>query len=129
MIRLKDLMIGDLVYQIFYTDTERKDIFHVDVDVLRDIEEGNYKATYEPIPLTEEILENNGFSRNTYMTLNIDESTTIAVCVNSKCSLETPVYADTKLWRYCFPHITYVHELQHILRMLKFDNLAFNLKI
>lgn len=127
---IKDLMVDDLVYQIFYTDPERKEIFHVDVDVLRDIEEGNYKVTYEPIPLTKGILEKNGFSDGTYMRLNLDETTTIAVCVNSKCTVvSVPVYVYTNIWQYCFPPITYVHELQHILRMLKFNNLAYNLKI
>lgn len=127
---IKDLMIGDLVHHIFYIDPERKDVFHVDVDVLRDIEEGNYKATYEPIPLTKEILEKNGFSDDTYMRLNLDENTSIVVCVDSKCSVvSVPVYVYTKIWHYCFPPITYVHELQHILRMLKFDDLAYNLKI
>lgn len=123
----RDFMLGDLVYHKFYTDPERKDVFHVDVDVLRDIEEGNFKVSYEPIPLTKKILELNGFLDNTYMRLELDENTSIAVCICS--TIPIPVYVDTELWHYCFPPITYVHELQHILRKLKFDDLAYNLKI
>ncbi|MCQ2257871.1 MAG: hypothetical protein MJZ41_07760 [Bacteroidaceae bacterium] len=93
----------------------------------------------EPIPLTEEILKANGFTRNgmfmskcwndsdiIYANGSFDNHIDISTCGND-CHSE---YLNIRL-----PHIGfgmpmyYVHELQHALRLFALDKLADNFKI
>ncbi len=76
-----------------------------------------------PIPLTEEILEKNGFHEGCYKWCDVN-GIMIEVCLMQ----DIPMYVRAE-WNYCFPHPYYVHELQHILRLCELRDLADNLKI
>lgn len=132
-----ELMIGDWVLTL---DSTHKEKVFAQVDA---IEEGKRSILVtrgcsnwfvdidwiEPIPLTAEILERNGFElRNGFFYHRIDDK---------------PHHYDFKLenggvftsegytLQCCIYHLTirYVHELQHALRVCRLDELADNFKL
>lgn len=74
----------------------------------------------EPIPLTAEILEKNGFEFD-------DESSSWAVCERYL------LHGHKAMWSVVFGDelvpVNYVHELQHALRLCGLDYIADNFKI
>ena len=121
-----DLMIGDQV--------RIKE--HLDYDKVREIamdEKLQWYISYacsmtlfrvyefEPVPITREILEKNGWKcKGDYMILNIGDNTLYWV-ENLDCGL----YKN----KYNMCTCKYVHQLQHALRLCGFDTLADTFKI
>ena len=74
----------------------------------------------EPVPLTEEILEKNGFELNVLHKKGV-------------CKIELligfPFYVTIKGGSYTFPAPTSVHELQNTLRLCGLNDIADNFKI
>ena len=121
-----DLMIGDWVGRVF--DDKRIIEDYRQVDWIRTGEIGmRYCKVWsigciEPIPLTPEILEKNGWKETEYWHEYKDGNTII------QCSLH-------KIWGIIneieIEHFKceYVHQLQHLLRLCGLDELANNFKI
>ena len=137
-----ELMIGDWVGRVF----DDKRIDYRQVDWIRTGEIGmRYQKVWaigciEPIPLTTEILEKNGFyDRNTQWYYKRFGS---YVCFDIAISL---VYKDIEVSKVCgagtdceeveygssivFGNDICVHNLQHVLRLCGLDELADNFKI
>ena len=121
-----DLMIGDWVGRVF--DDKRIIEDYRQVDWIRTGEIGmRYCKVWsigciEPIPLTPEILEKNGWKETEYWHEYKNGNTII------QCSLH-------KIWGIIneieIEHFKceYVHQLQHLLRLCGLDELANNFKI
>ena len=121
-----DLMIGDWVGKVF--DDKRIIEDYRQVDWIRTGEIGmRYCKVWsigciEPIPLTPEILEKNGWKETEYWHEYKDGNTII------QCSLH-------KIWGIIneieIEHFKceYVHQLQHLLRLCGLDELADNFKV
>ena len=118
-----DLMIGDWVERIF----DDKRIDYRQVDWIRTGEIGmRYQKVWaigciEPIPLTPEILEKNGWNHsNRLMITRIDDN---------------DFYWSEELGRILYKNqynmcdCKYVHNLQHALRLCGFNKLADNFKV
>lgn len=138
-----ELMIGDLVIKD-YNIIRVKEILSFGADNARNINgewiigedcnmicEDNISIDYiEPIPLTEEILEKNGFERSTtiyfhtaykYSDPNLPMYVGIAT-PNEEIGFH---FSFDNFGYFCH----YVHELQHYIRIHGFEELADNLKI
>ena len=122
MIDVLQLMIGDWVYNSYhrkYIQWSYGEMF---------CPNGNpvIGKDLQPIPLTPEILEKNGFNFcNSSEYDNIREGWMIC----DKCELSV---IDGKYYQYmydCDIPVKYVHELQHALRLMGLNDLADNLKI
>lgn len=91
--------------------------------------EHSFKSVYiKPIPLTTDILTNNGFIQDTIgsgLILNIDNSENLYVRYNGECR---NVEISNNMYNISCP-IKYVHELQHALRLCGLSELAENLKV
>lgn len=95
--------------------------------------EYSFKSEYiKPIPLTTDILTNNGFTQDTIgsgLILHIDNSENLYVLVNYRHNGECRnVEISNKMYNLLCP-IQYVHELQHALRLCGLSELAENLKV
>lgn len=114
----KELMIGDIVRLVYRVGTF---VSKVNLENLIDNREGIME--YEPIPLTAEILEKNGFrtngTSNEYQ-LDMDAHT---IFYNKKHSLLIIELCGRTCFEYC---IANVHELQHALRLCGLTDLADN---
>lgn len=86
----------------------------------------------KPVPLTTDILTNNGFTQDTIgsgLILHIDNSENLYVLVNYRYNGECRnVEISNNMYNISCP-IKYVHELQHALRLCGLSELADNLKI
>lgn len=86
----------------------------------------------KPVPLTTDILINNGFGQDTIgsgLILHIDNSENLYVLVNYRYNGECRnVEISNRMYNLSRP-IRYVHELQHALRLCGLSELADNLKI
>lgn len=118
-----ELMIGDFVktyhgYEIV-SDIYTNSIFTKDgLWEGEEFEDGEF----EPIPLTAEILENNGWHWNSiFMELDADANTQFSWANGCGAVLFK------NGWHHC--DCEYVHTLQHALRLCGFDELADNFKI
>ena len=123
--KAEDLMIGDWVlfagskYQI------RKEDFSANYD-------------FEPIPLTEEILKKNGFKNDVIAQKSIiaegaSNFSVILISEDNRITLNNideylnsfnkwNIHIDTEDMRtMCTAEITYVHELQHLLKLCKIE--------
>ena len=103
--KAKDLMIGDWVYNPF-TRKKLRLTFGRDIDLAEEL-------CLEPIPLTAEILEKNGFDMDDY-TVHFKE--------DEHYMLELVFEDDELKWtincnEYTIMNFEYVHELQHALRL------------
>lgn len=72
----------------------------------------------EPIPLTPEILEANGFTRYSVVHFNLQQWV-----LNEGNGCRVSLYQDVKSGKWAIKDfwIDYVHELQHILRLCKIE--------
>lgn len=134
-------MIGDLVYY------EGKPLRILGIDnysscnVILDMgkrwydEETVDERAIEPIPLTEEILKVNGWKKNDpnwpstlRMSYKKEEHSFTLSCWMQKGKWDMYIHAsgDMELNRF---HPSYVHELQHALRMIGLNELADNFKV
>lgn len=126
-IRVTDLMVGDFVLhdgKVIRVDAvhKRKIGYHKTKDKLTWL----FSGQFEPIQLTHEILEKNGFEREGVIVSlyeGIDHRVTIhddKEYMNS--NNEWYVHVDSE--DFCSIancELTYVHELQHLLRLCKID--------
>ena len=126
-IRVTDLMVGDLVLhdgKVIRVDAvhKRKIGYHKTKDKLTWL----FCGQFEPIPLTPEILEKNGFERE-----NLITSYNHYTGIDNRVSLNDDFYYvnSRNMWHvhidsedYCTIancELTYLHELQHLLRLCK----------
>lgn len=137
-----DLMIGDWVGRVF--DDKRIIEDYRQVDWIRTGEIGmRYRKVWsigciEPIPLTPEILEKNGFERSVLIPSkfyrNIDNERLI-FCPHSSCYDLGYVHwnesndADIMHRLEVQQPIMYIHQMQHALRLCGLDELADNFKV
>lgn len=132
---IKELQIGDWLYSIIFNQTQQKKPIKV-VGIRTDCDDpliqGNDTdvwyclETYEPIPLTEEILIQNGFSvfsvESKYTTLRDVHNISCAYCKESKEWLVGAGPSGSIKKRFVDAScIKYIHELQHILRLCGID--------
>lgn len=128
--KAEDLMIGDWVCY----DGDENHECPVRIDAINTEEagvEGDYYDVWEPILLTPEILEKNGFKKEThfidwkdrtlykvgydmYIIMNYYEDDNFTLCNIYDDSDEGAVVID-------ITSINYVHELQHALKLCKID--------
>lgn len=125
--KASELMVGDLVLhdgKVIRVDAvhKRKIGYHKTKDKLTWL----FSGQFEPIPLTPEILEKNGFEKKGviklyYLYAGIDHRVTIhddKEFINS----DNEWYVHVGNEDYCtiaMSELTYLHELQHILRLCK----------
>lgn len=136
--KANELMIGDQVYLVkdYFKDSfkiKRKEILKIDALDLHRISDGLLEV--EPIPLTVEILEKNGFKGEGYLILELDEFSYLEYYpFEGRLRKiwhgidEWNNHSDTKDITFkC--HCKYVHKLQHALRLCGLNEIADNLKI
>ncbi len=116
--KANELMIGDLVLDTRTNRPLRVNPFMAEIEV----------PEWQPIPLTSEILEKNGFEKAEniqlyYYYLGIDDRVSLHDYVYDINSSNTwHVHIDSEDYRSIAScELTYVHELQHILRLCKID--------
>ena len=107
--RAKDLMIGDWVYDIIlqgYTKVEVLTLSGIKGTIHDNVW---HEKTFEPIPLTPEILEKNGFGEQRFERMSVWSI------------LGFSIELDFSTWKYYWANgdveISSVHELQHALRL------------
>lgn len=131
----KDLMVGNWV--ICYHPSRLKSFEKVSVGLLHTMQEQEYGhikedsplfRIVEPIPLTPEILEKNGFERENLITsynhyIGIDNRVSFnddSYCMNSRNMWIVHIDSED----YCTIancELTYLHELQHLLKLCRID--------
>ena len=127
-LKVTDIMVGDWVRVISAEPNTYRRPFYQIITVEKMMMIRNRRMVVEPIPLTPEILEKNGFEREPFVT-HCDMYSGIDRRVNMHNSKE---YANSNNeWHvhidsedYCSIascELTYVHELQQILRLCKID--------
>ena len=127
-LKVTELMIGDWV--ICYHPTRLKCFEKVSVGLLHTMQEQEYGhikedsplfRIVEPIPITKELLEKNGFHlhndmyANDFMVLHDDKK-----FIKTKNVWSVGVYVD-KCHRMATCELTYLHELQQLLTLCKID--------
>lgn len=128
----KDLMIGDWIHRCYTcSDTGREVVIDFQLAEFRNLAKSLYVCSEkgvvckvedaEPIPLTPEILEKNGFESvrgimtfmDDYYDIEIEDwSDSIFRIRVDFCEMNTPHFQAT---------ISYAHELQHCLRLCGID--------
>lgn len=123
---VNDLMIGDYVIrknvskEILIVDTidSIRDIVYLDLDGLGITEK---LENIEPIPLTQKILEKNGFVKSKYGEMVLDEE----LGTSEIYIVLEPNYDEAYYWwrvnNELITKIKNVHELQHMLRLCRID--------
>lgn len=106
----KDLMIGDWV--CFDGDTEHTNPVQIDgISTEKACVDGDWYDIWEPIPITAEILEKNGWRKNDiFMIFNEDPNTELSW--TNRCG--ACLYKNG----YHICDCDYVHQLQHALRLV-----------
>ena len=107
----KDLMVGDWVICNHYQDKPFTKQFGV-----ADFAKGDYEFC-EPIPLTEEILVKNGFEKTTN---DWNRHGRPLIIFESMGFPTISIHADMDMkhfWVHGTIDLTYVHQLQHLLRL------------
>ena len=139
--KIEELMIGDWVNvfdvpkQIEGIRTFNKNGYKM---VYYDGDNGNYITSVTPIPLTEEILHNNGFKNDVIAQKSIiaegaSNFSVILISEDNRIAINNIdeflnsfnkwyIHIDTEDMRtLCVAEITYVHELQHVLNLCKIE--------
>ena len=133
--KAKELMIGDWVLSLFNKPIKIDPYKWVLDEQKKENEVIGFRFNdLSPIPLTEEILKANGFEeengfQSPNYTLVVDDkciwwSRTIGMSI-TKHPNEKNLYSPYV----CIPKCTYVHELQHALRLCGLNDLADNFKV
>lgn len=131
--KVKDLMIGDLVNLNFDVDYKTGKSIYAPVQVTGINKDGTIDVNFiydksesmqdrwdlkliEPIPLTKEILYKNGFDGDVYLWINADDEKILEYYpFEHRLSLW---YSEEKNQEILFKcHCFYVHEFQHALKM------------
>ena len=129
MIKAENLMIGDWVL-FEANDTHNKYVCQVEVlyprEIVLFITNGIVMANQrcapeqvEPIPLTPEILEKNGFAKIDENTFEIWQGQDVGESIYVKTDMQIIAYKPCHSMICDTMPLNYVHELQHILRILK----------
>lgn len=134
--KASDLMIGDWVYDTHsYNYNKEKEPVKLDrnefVELIcgctgnNDLDLGDM---YEPVPLTEEVLKSNGFTKSKderyYYAPN--DNRFILGFMGGYANLPAHIFVECGFYPVT---IKYVHELQHAIRLLGLDELADNFKL
>ena len=141
--KVTDLMIGDLIL-INNTPHKIQAIDSIDAEIQADDElyyvgedRHHSENKIEPIPLTTEILEKNGFEMFKYdgwvHYYRIFGNSAIPFVLHSMIggemlSQEVDIFS-TSTNTNCGIDVNYVHELQHALRLCRLNKLADNFKL
>ena len=106
-----ELMIGDLV---LYNETPQQilEISGIDNEVYLETDELVHQSEIQPIPLTPEILEKNGF---------VVESRDCHGEPLQYCELVDGLWIDISGENYFEGKLEFVHQLQHALRLCEID--------
>lgn len=139
-----ELMIGDLIF-INNTPHKIQAIDSIDAEILADDElyyvgedRCHSEDKIEPIPLTPEILEKNGFERSVIIPSNFYRNTDnerLIFCPHSSCYDLGYVHwnesndADIMHRLEVQQPIMYIHQMQNALRLFGLDQLADNFKV
>lgn len=122
----KDLMIGDWIHRCYTcSDTGREVVIDFQLTEIRNLAKSLYVCSEkgvvckvedaEPIPLTPEILEKNGWEWNGEIWINTD----------ILFALENGYDREIRYWWHMFDspivQINFVHQLQHALRLCGID--------
>jgi hypothetical protein len=124
--KAEDLMIGDLV---LYNETHQQilEISGIDDEVYLETDELVHQSEIQPIPLTPEVLEKNGFLANKhvypypyykYEVKEIKVKVGFAFPQGNRTSYKEPwVCVDTECVYIEHLPCMFVHQLQHVLRL------------
>lgn len=127
MMEAKDLMVGDWVKFNLYPFTAPYTPVKVSLDAIYKAAKGADVLRFEPIPLTPEILEANGFRKEEFK-CGYGE---VGWFQNEGCTYLTqnPHLKPMFTLECTYIEIEYVHQLQHVLRLCGLIDLADNFKI
>ena len=127
MMKTEELMVGDLVTLVYDYGKESSNPLEIDARSIVRVYEGMYKV--EPIELTEEILEKNGFKKETRYDLGFSgqwySPDRRIVCEADEVYLNSDnkwyVHIDNESFESIGScELTYVHELQHLFNLVKY---------
>lgn len=146
---LMSLMIGD-IFMAYHDDGETQHYFPVIVDgldengtlvegesyvswkpLLKEDDYEEYADELNPIPLTPEILEKNGWEKEDISTICVEYTNILGCCdmmvriTNGNAYLELSIFHGSKISM----NIQYIHELQHALRLCGLNELADGFKV
>ena len=129
--RAKDLMIGDWVYDIIlqgYTKVEVLTLSGIKGTIHDNVW---HEKTFEPIPLTPEILEKNGFEKLDFSHFQIGDRRLVLDADGRwdgplswhwvVTEMDTNAKGQPVVLDYYVATINYVHELQHCLKLVGID--------
>ena len=130
-----ELMIGDKLKTVFNQKIVR--VNEIKQNCLYTEDNGYEYNELEPIPLTEKILEMNGFTHNVtapcgYYNASVYDMHDILFHVSGDTyedTWHTEVFIDHNNNEYVLFNLCYVHELQHVLKLCSLNDLADNLKV
>lgn len=128
-LKVTDLMVGDWLMSFGAPHKVvgiRTDMFepHIRTDMSDTWYEEGIENLLEPIPLTPEILEKNGFKTEFYNDYKIYELNNFKVCKNCCDYFEVCDLWDDSDWGWRiinFCPCAYVHQLQHALKLCGID--------
>lgn len=123
--KFEDLLIGDFINVTIQGITHPIQVKTNQGNQIESTEDVAYTikddTKFDGIVLTPSILKKNGF-KNTYPStyeLKIDDYTSVSVSYyNDNITVSTEFSYDNKSFDF---YIMYVHELQHLLKLLKYD--------
>lgn len=132
--KANELMIGDWVVNPVHKDKRKIEGVYYDKDLSCLVAtDGRFPQEYfEPIPLTAEVLEKNGFSYDSaFWCFPLPKYQGMACLVAYYDEYDERVAEEVRgHWVFDENYITdYVHELQHDLRLCGLNDLADNFKI
>lgn len=117
--KANELMIGDWV---LYNETPQQifEISGIDDEVYLETEELVHQSEIQPIPLTPEILEKNGFIKRRW------ESNSYVNSESEAANICFSIGDYTNLWGggdqdYVWVTVKYVHQFQHALRLCRIE--------
>lgn len=125
--KANELMIGDWV---LYNETPQQilEISGIDDEVYLETDELVHQSEIQPIPITQEILEKNGFVQSphfkeVYRIVNYDEYLRVGINMKNGRYLNIiKTFEDgSEEFNYNTPIPKFVHELQHALRLCGID--------
>ena len=120
--KANDLMLGDWVSS---RGKKEKVTSIYDGFICTDSFEDSHDYFFEPIPLTAEILMANGFKKGSYVGGYYSELSPFRVYCDGKDECSFSTLFDDEIHFTC----SYVHQLQHALRLCGVPDLADNFKV
>ena len=117
-----ELMIGDWVYSASMTPRKVQYLNYAKSDSIGVADHLNFESNISPIPITPEILEENGWKETEYWHEYKDGKSIIQCCLPDMRGKINGIEIE---------HVKceYVHQYQHLLRLCGLDELADNFKV